>query len=173
MKIAVGKNYEGTSNPNHFTDGDYEFQIVNIESTKGRVKMTLATSDKRRAYKTFFLLDKDGKEQNERGIRELADFVTTAMQIEDEETEVEIEDCLGYYLICTIKNSSYEQTDPETGAVQTRSTYYINKPSRLDEFSDGTPSLIERKAKQAPVEKEEEETQEEELPFDPDAFFGK
>ena len=171
MKITVGKSYEGCSDDFFIPDGEHEFQIVDIRSTKGRVNMTLVTSDRKRAFKTFFLLDKKGK-QDDKAMRDLADFVTTALQVEDEEIEVEIEDALGYYIKATVKNSSYEREDGTKKA-----TYYLNRPKRCDGFSDGTESLLEefesrrakRLARQAAEAEAEgtEETEAEETTAEP------
>ena len=60
MKINVGTKYEGGSSV-RVEDGDYEVQITDIQSTKGRVNMTFTTSKNQKVYKTFFLLEKDGK----------------------------------------------------------------------------------------------------------------
>ena len=159
MKITVGKAYEGGSNFNRLADGTYVFQIVNIEQTKGRVNMQFITSGKQSVFKTFWLLDKDGK-QSERGMSELADFVTTAMQIEDDECQVDIGDALGCYLQADIKNSTTTNKEGLTKAV-----VYVNRPARADGFPDGTGSLLEeiqgkrrarvQKKVEAPVEAEE------------------
>ena len=176
MKLTVGKAYEGASNEFKLEDGIYEFQIVNIETTAGRVNMTLVTSNRKRAFKTFFLREKDGSE-SERGYRELADFITTALQIEDQEVEVDIDTAIGSYLICNVRNSSYE----DANGVK-KSVMYINRPERLDCFSDGTESLLSefgRKKKgrvvEQPVEEEVEEevvaeTEEVEDPIDDETF---
>ena len=137
MKITVGKAYEGGSNFNKLPDGTYVFQIVNIEQTKGRVNMQFITSSKQSVYKTFFLIGKDGK-TSDRAMKELADFVTTAMQIEDDECQVDIGDALGCYVQAEIKNSSYK--NPE-GLM--KSVVYVNRPARADGFPDGTDSLLE------------------------------
>lgn len=159
MIIKAGKSYEGQSDNFRLADGTYEFQITKVDNTKGRVSMVLTTSTGKNVYKTFFLRDKDGKE-SDKNMAELADFVTTAMQIEDEEVEVDVKSCLGFYLICTIKNSSYETSD-ELGNPVTKKTYYVRRPERCNGFSDGRPPII----KEA-VREEEEEGEEVELPFD-------
>ena len=130
MKIVVGKAYEGASSM-RLKDGDYELRIDEVQSTKGRVNMTLTTSTGQKIYKTFFLLDKDGKTQNERGMRELADYVTTAMQIEEQETEVTVESCVGFYLLCYVKNGSYTKAD---GTI--RAVYNTYSPRRCKGFSE-------------------------------------
>ena len=150
MKIRVGKAYEGGSSI-RLKDGTYELQILKIESTRGRVNMTLSTSDGHNVYKTFFLLDKDGKKENERGMMELADYITTAMQIEEEEAEVKVESAVGCYLKCYVKNGSYEKTDGTEKKV-----YNLDSPERCSGFSDGTPSLL----------KESSDSDEEEGPED-------
>ena len=162
MKLTVGKAYEGASNEFKLEDDIHEFQIVNIETTAGRVNMTLVTSKRKRAFKTFFLREKDGSE-SERGYRELADFITTALQIEDQEVVVDIDTALGSYIMCSVRNSSYE--DPNGTK---KSVMYINRPERLDCFSDGTESLLSefgRKRKgrvvEQPVEEEVEDVEEE------------
>lgn len=157
MIIKAGKSYEGASDTFRLQDGTYEFQITKIDTTKGRVNMVLTTSTNKNVYKTFFLRDKDGKD-SEKGLTELADFVTTAMQIEDEEVEVDVNSCLGFYLICTIKNSTRETVD-ELGNPVSKKTYYINRPERCNGFSDGRPPII---SEPELAEKEEEA----ELPFD-------
>ena len=152
MKIHVGKAYEGRSG-NSFKDGDYELQIIKIEATRGRAKFTFATSGKRLLYKTFFLLAKDGKTENESAYRELADFVTTALQIEEEDVELDVRNAVGCYLTLTLKNSSYEKDGVK------QSTYWLNRPRRCDGFSDGTGSVIEEilsKNKKMAEEAEEE-----------------
>lgn len=163
MKIHVGKTYEGTSG-NNFKDGEYDLQIISVKATKGRVNMTLATSQKRFMYKTFFLLDKKNN-PNENAYRELSDFVTTAMQIEDEDIEVDIRKVVGYYVTCTLKNSVFEREDGSKKA-----TYYLNRPKRCDGFSDGTDSVIEeilsKNKKFARAEEEEEEEDNEEVAED-------
>lgn len=165
MIIKAGKNFEGASDNFRLTDGTYEFQITKVESTKGRVNMVLTTSSGKNVYKTFFLRDKKSGNESEKGMLELADFVTTAMQIEDEEVEVDVKSCLGFYLIATIKNSSYDTTD-ELGNPVTKKIYYINRPERCDGFSDGHPSFV----KVAEEESDESEEEVGELPFDtPDA----
>lgn len=140
MKITVGKAYEGSSS-NRLKDGDYELQITDIESTRGQVKMTLKASSGQSVRKTFFLLSKDGKEQNEKGMRELADYVTTAMQIEDEEVEVDVKDAVGYYVKCYIKNASYKKT--VDGVEVEKSIYNLYDVRRCNGFSDGTGSFVE------------------------------
>lgn len=153
MKIHVGKAYEGTSG-NAFKDGEYELQIVNIKATKGRVNMTFATSKKRLLYKTFFLLDKKGDE-NENAYIELADFVTTAVQIDEEDVELDIKNALGCYLKLTLRNSSYEKDGVK------QASYWLNKPKRCDGFSDGTGSVLEDiRSKNRRVEAEEVEEEE-------------
>lgn len=174
MKISVGKKVEGTSNSFYLPDGEYEFQIVQIACTKGRVNVTFVTSSKQRAYKTFFLLDKNG-DTNEKSYRELADFVTCALQIEDEEAEVDVEDALGYYVVAKYRNASYEKDGT------TYKTSYINNPKRCDGFSDGTGSLLEEfnkraartsaKKTKAEPEEEVEETVSEEKEESFDSFF--
>lgn len=141
MKVTVGKAYEGASDNFRLKDGTYEFQITDVSNTKGRVNMTLTTSSGKRVFKTFFLRDRDGKD-SEKGMIELADFITTAMQIEDEEVEVDVASCVGFYLKCTVKNGSYEKDD-EFGNPVVKKVYYINRPERCDGFSDGTPSFVE------------------------------
>lgn len=141
MKIKVGTNYEGASSY-RMEDGDYEVQITDIQSTKGRVNMTFTTSKNQHAYKTFFLLERDGKTVNERGMRELSDFVTTAMQIEDEEVEVDVKMALGFYLTVYIKNAKYNKKDEEGNEV-VKHVFNIYTPRRCDGFSDGTPSWIQ------------------------------
>ena len=155
MKIRVGKNYEGAS-VMRLEDGDYELQITDVQSTRGRVNMTLSTSTGQKVFKTFFLLGKDGKTQNERGLLELSDYITTAMQIEDEEAEVDVASVLGFYLLCYVKNGSYTKDD---GTV--KKVYNVYSPRRCDGFSDGTPSLIE-----LPGSEEEEEEIPEEVSLD-------
>lgn len=172
MKISVGKNYEGTSNSFYIPDGEYEFQILGCKTTKGSVNMTLGMSNKQRCFKRFFLLDKKGV-TNEKSMRELADFITTAMQIEEEDVEVDVNDCIGYYIRATIKNATYE--DKETGV--TKPTYYVNKPTRCNGFSDGTPSLMGKNqvAESTPEEVEEETVEVEEVEqtsMDFDSFFS-
>lgn len=137
MKITVGKSYEGTSGYSRLEDGTYLFQIVEIRQTKGRVDMTMITSNRQLCFKTFWLLDKQGK-TSDRGMRELADFITTALQIDDDETEVEIGDALGCYLKAEVRNSSYENSEGLTKAIQ-----YVNRPKRADGFEDGTESLLD------------------------------
>ena len=176
MKISVGKNYEGASSM-RLEDGDYEVQITSVEQTKGRVNMTLTTSKNQKVYKTFFLLEKDGKTKNERGMLELADYVTTAMQIEDDETEVDVKYVLGFYLVCYIKNSSYDKTD-ENGEKVTKKIYNVYSPRRCDGFSDGTPGLVEKKVRTAVDEEEEEyaepeEVEEDDLGGEPDDILAK
>lgn len=141
MKIKVGTNYEGASS-NRIEDGDYEVQITDIQSTKGRVNMTFTTAKKVNVYKTFFLLDKDGKSVNEKGMRELSDFVTTAMQIEDEEVEVDVKMALGFYLLVYVKNGKYDKIDEEGNKV-TKKVFNIYTPRRCNGFSDGTPSWVQ------------------------------
>ena len=166
MKINAGKKYEGASS-NRLEDGDYELQIIDVQTTKGRVNMTLATSKNQKVYKTFFLLERDGKTPNEKGLAELADYITTAMQIEDEEVEVTVEKVLGYYLLCYVKNGSYTKED---GTV--KKVYNVYSPRRCNGFSDGTDSFIEGDESDE-EEFDEEVTEEvtseetsEELPFD-------
>lgn len=166
MKINAGKKYEGASS-NRLEDGDYELQIIDVQTTKGRVNMTLATSKNQKVYKTFFLLDKDGKTSNEKGLAELADYITTAMQIDDEEVEVSVESALGYYLLCYVKNGSYSKED---GTV--KKVYNVYSPRRCNGFSDGTESFVEgvESGVEGTEEEEEEEVTSEEtseqLPFD-------
>ena len=105
MIINVGKKYEGASSI-RLEDGDYEVQITEVESTKGRTTMIFKTSNNVTIKKVFFLLEKDNKTVNERTMAALADYVTTAMQIEDMEVEVDTKDALGYYLVVYIKNGS-------------------------------------------------------------------
>lgn len=133
MKITVGKSYEGCSSM-RLTDGDYELKIDDIKSTKGRVNMTLVTATGTKIYKTFFLLEKDGKTQNERGMKELADYITTAMQIEEEETEVVVESAVGFYLLCYVKNAVY--TSKEDGSE--KRVYNVYSPRRCNGFSATT-----------------------------------
>lgn len=167
MKITVGTKYEGASS-NRMEDGDYELQIIEVSSTKGRVNMTLSTSDNRKVYKTFFLLERDGKTVNDKGMRELADYVTTAMQIEDEEIEVDVRNALGFYLICYVKNATYTKKDD--GSV--KHVYNVYSPRRCGGFSDGTPSLIEvAQYEEEPEEVEEEPTAE--VEGEPDDIFKK
>ena len=138
MIINVGKKYEGASSI-RLEDGDYELQITDVQSTKGRVNMTLTTSTGKEVYKTFFLLEKDGKTVNEKGMRELSDYVTTAMQIEDEEVQVDVKNALGFYLLCYVKNAQY--TKKETGEL--KKVYNVYSPRRCDGFSDGTESMYD------------------------------
>lgn len=165
MNISVGKKYEGGSSI-RLKDGDYELQIIDVSSTKGRVNMTLCTSKGQKVYKTFFLLEKDGKTKNERGMLELADYITTAMQIEDEEAEVNVESSIGFYLLCYVKNGSYPKEDGTEKKV-----YNVYSPRRCSGFSDGTGSFVEGVESEEEEEPEEvevatsEET-EEQLPFD-------
>lgn len=165
MKIKVGKAYEGGSEF-RLEDGDYEVQITEIESTKGRTTMIFKTSNNVSIKKVFFLLEKDNKTVNERTMAALADYVTTAMQIEDMEVEVDTKDALGYYLKVYIKNGSY--TSKEDG--QEKKIYNVYSPRRCDGFSDGTASFVPaNKIKSladaaSPVSEEEEE---DELPFEP------
>lgn len=153
MKIKVGKAYEGGSQF-RLEDGEYELQITDVQATKGRVNMTLTTSTGERIYKTFFLLDKDGKTQNARGMAELADYVTTAMQIEDMEVEVNVEQSLGCYLKCYVKNGEWKKDD---GTV--KKVYNTYSPQRCFGFSDGTASHV---AEEQPEDAEEEVASEEE-----------
>lgn len=155
MKIMAGKAYEGKSSI-RLEDGEYELQIIDVSATKGRVNMTLATSNNQKVFKTFFLLNKDGKTTNERGMRELADFVTTAMQIEDEEVEVKVESSLGFYLKCDVRNSSYEKDDGTK-----KNVYNVNRPQRCNGFSDGVGSLLENDEEEAEEVEEVEEVEEE------------
>lgn len=141
MKIRVGTKYEGMSS-GRLEDGDYELQIVDVQSTKGRVNMTFKTSTGKEVYKTFFLLDRDGKTVNEKGMRELSDYVTTAMQVNEEEVEVDVKNALGFYLLCYVKNAQY--TKKETGEV--KKVYNVYSPRRCDGFSDGTESLYDTSA---------------------------
>lgn len=138
FKVKVGKKVEGTSDSFFIPDGTYVFQIVGAESTAGRVKMDLIKSDKQHAYKTFFIKRGDGT-INDKAMRELGDFVTTAMQIEDEDCEVDVSDALGYYLQVTLRNSTYisKKDGLEHESVE------IHKPKRASGFPDGTPSLYE------------------------------
>lgn len=138
MIINVGKKYEGASSI-RLEDGDYELQITDVQSTKGRVNMTLTTSTGKEVYKTFFLLEKDGKTVNEKGMRELSDYVTTAMQIEDEEVQVDVKNALGFYLLCYVKNAEYKKKD--TGEL--KKVYNVYSPRRCDGFSDGTESMYD------------------------------
>ena len=140
MKINVGTKYEGGSSV-RVEDGDYEVQITDIQSTKGRVNMTFTTSKNQKVYKTFFLLEKDGKTVNDKGMRELADFVTTAMQIEDEEVEVDVKYALGFFLVIYVKNGSYKRTD-ENGNEVIKHVFNIYTPRRCNGFSDGTAPWI-------------------------------
>lgn len=161
MKVSVGTKYEGGSSM-RLKDGDYELQIIEVKSTRGRVNMTLSTSRGQKVYKTFFLLEKDGKTTNERGMLELADYITTAMQIEDEEAEVDVDSALGFYLKCYVKNGSYEKEDGTK-----KNVYNVYSPRRCSGFSDGTGSLLGDE----PEAMEEEEdvgepVAEGELPFD-------
>lgn len=152
MKITVGKAYEGASSF-RVEDGDYEVQITEVSSTKGRVNMTFTTSKNQKVYKTFFLLEKDGKTVNDRGMRDLADFVTTAMQIEDNEVEVDVKNALGFYLVVYVKNGSYKRTD-ENGKEAEKHVFNVYSPRRCDGFSDGTASWV---ATAAPNEEELED----------------
>ena len=169
MKITVGKSYEGKSDNFFIPDGDHEFQIVEVKQVKNRVNMTLVTSDGRRAFKTFFLLDKNGQ-PDDKNMRELADFITTAMQIDDDEAEVDIEDAVGYYIVATIKNKSVDREDGTK-----KSTYYLNRPKRCDGFSDGTGSRLEeyeekraeREARKAKEEAEQASAEEENVQTPP------
>lgn len=138
FKVKVGKKVEGTSDNFFIPDGTYVFQIVGAESTAGRVKMDLIKSDKQHAYKTFFIKSGDGT-INDKAMRELGDFVTTAMQIEDEDCEVDVSDALGYYVQATLRNSTYisKKDGLEHESVE------IHKPKRASGFPDGTPSLYE------------------------------
>lgn len=138
FKVKVGKKVEGTSNNFFIPDGTYVFQIVGAESTAGRVKMDLIKSDKQHAYKTFFIKSGDGT-VNDKAMRELGDFVTTAMQIEDEDCEVDVSDALGYYVQATLRNGTYisKKDGLEHESVE------IHKPKRANGFPDGTPSLYE------------------------------
>lgn len=169
MKIPVGTKYEGGSSM-RLKDGDYELQIIDVQATKGRVNMTLCTSKGQKVYKTFFLLEKDGKTTNERGMLELADYITTAMQIEDEEAEVSVESSIGFYLLCYVKNGSYPKEDGTEKKV-----YNLYSPRRCGGFSDGTPSFVEGVTSEAEEVEEEEpeevevatsEETDEQLPFD-------
>lgn len=164
MKIVVGTKYEGMSS-SRLEDGDYELQITDVQSTKGRVNMTFKTSSGKEVYKTFFLLDRDGKTVNEKGMRELSDYVTTAMQINEEEVEVDVNNALGFYLLCYVKNAQY--TKKETGEV--KKVYNVYSPRRCDGFSDGTGSCYDGSA--VSEDKEDEDTTAEvdensTLPFD-------
>lgn len=136
-KITVGKKFEGTSDAFRIDDGTYVFQIVSFETTPGRVKMELVTSERKFATKTFFMKKNDGT-INEIAKRELSDFVTTAMQIEDEEVSMDISESVGYYVQATLRNSSYKNKEGQTMA-----STEIHKPFRADGFPDGTPSLVE------------------------------
>lgn len=166
MKINAGTKFEGASS-NRLKDGDYELQIIDVQTTKGRVNMTLTTSKGQKVYKTFFLLEKDGKTTNERGMLELADYITTAMQIDDEEVEVDVDSALGFYLLCYIKNGSYPKEDGTEKKV-----YNVYSPRRCNGFSDGTESFVEgveSGVEETEEEEEEEVTSEEtseQLPFD-------
>lgn len=154
MIIHVGKSYEGTSG-NAFKDGDYDLQIIKIKSTKGRVNITFATSGKRFLYKTFFLLDKQGQ-QNENAYRELSDFITTAMQIDDEDVELDIRNAVGSYVTVTLRNTTFEKADGTKQA-----SYWLNRPKRCDGFSDGTGSVLEdimSKNRRMSEEEEEEDS---------------
>lgn len=135
MKIHVGTKYEGMSS-GRLEDGDYELKITDVQSTKGRVNMTFKTSTGREVYKTFFLLDRDGKTVNEKGMRELSDYVTTAMQVNEEDVEVDVKNALGFYLLCYVKNAQYTKKD--TGEV--KKVYNVYSPRRCDGFSDDTGS---------------------------------
>lgn len=149
MKIHVGKAYEGTSG-NSFKDGEYDLQIVKIKATKGRVTITFSTSQKRLLYKTFFLLAKDGTE-NENAYRELADFVTTAVQVEDEDVELDIRSALGCYITLTLRNTTYEKDGVK------QASYWLNKPKRCNGFSDGTGSVYEEVSKNKKFANDEDE----------------
>lgn len=155
MKITVGKAYEGASS-NWLEDGDYELQITEVESTKGRVKLTMATSTGFKVSKMFFLLEKDGKTPNEKGMRELADYITTAMQIEDEQVEVDTDNAIGFYLLCYVKKGSYKKIDEEGKEVEKR-VYNVYSPRRCNGFSNGSESQVE-----------EEPQEEDSLPFNTD-----
>ena len=137
MKITTGKKYEGASQFSRLEDGIYVFQIVDVKQTKGKVEMQLITADKKYCFKSFWLIDKNGK-PSDRGMSELADFVTTALQIEDDEIEVDIEDVLGHYIQAEVKNSSYTNEEGLTKSVQ-----YVNRPARAECFPNGKPSLYE------------------------------
>lgn len=154
MKITVGKSYEGTSGFSRIKDGTYVFQIIEIKQTKGRVDLTMVNSQKQLCFKTFWLLDKQGK-TSDRGMRELADFITTALQIDDEETEVEIGDALGCYLQAEVKNGSYENAEGLTKSVQ-----YVNRPKRANGFTDGTGSLLEEMQSRRKAKREREQASE-------------
>lgn len=160
MKITVGKAYEGASSQ-RLEDGDYELQITEITSTKGRVNMTLTTSTNQHVYKTFFLLEKDSKTPNERGMRELADYITTAMQIEEEQVQVDTDSALGFYLLCYVKNGSY-QKETESGEKVEKRVYNVYSPRRCSGFSDGTPSFVAG----APSYVAQEAEDDVQLPFD-------
>lgn len=135
MKIRVGTKYEGKSS-DRLEDGDYELKITDIQSTKGRVNMTFETSTGKEVYKTFFLLDRDGKTVNEKGMRELSDYVTTAMQVNEEDVEVDVKNALGFYLLCYVKNAQYTKKD--TGEV--KKVYNVYSPRRCNGFSDDAES---------------------------------
>lgn len=168
FKVKVGRSIEGTSDNFFIPDGTYTFQIVGVESTAGRVKMDLVKSDKQHAFKTFFLKRKDDGTVNEKAMRELGDFVTTAMQIEDEDFEVDVTDALGYYVTATLRNSKYisEKDGLEHDSVE------IHKPKRANGFPDGTPSLYEeilakRAAKKGKVQPVVQEEVQEEIEDEP------
>ena len=164
MKIKVGKAYEGGSQF-RLEDGDYEVQITDVESTKGRATITFSTANGVKMKKIFFLLEKDGKTVNDRGMAELADYITTAMQIEDMEVEVNAEDCKGYYLLVYVKNKDY--ISKEDGS--TKKVYNVYSPRRCNGFTDGA----------APMEEEPEVVGDEvdepvaEIEGEPDDIFKK
>lgn len=137
MKINVGTKYEGKSNDFALPDGLYVLQIISIETTAGRVNMVLATAKKRFVYKTFYMKDKNGK-PSEKGLRELSDFITTAMQVEEPDVEVEITDALGLYIECELKNSSFVNASGVK-----KSVVYLNKPKRANGFDDDMPSVFD------------------------------
>jgi len=156
MIINGGKKYEGKSSNYYLADGIYNLQIVEIEEEATRVKMTLVTSSNKRVYKSFFLNTKDG-EPNTRALAELSDFVTTALQIDDEEATIDLMDALGAYVQCSVRNGSYTNS---SGVV--KPAVFCDKPRRIDGFEDGKPSLLEkyqkgRKSRNRPSAKKVEE----------------
>lgn len=169
MIINGGTKYEGKSSNYYLEDGIYNLQIVEIEEEATLVRMTLVTSSNKRVFKRFYLTTKDG-ETNTRALAELSDFVTTALQIDDEEATIELMDALGCYVQCSIRNGSYKDANGVAKPIT-----YCDKPHRIDGFEDDKPSLLAkyqkgRKAKNRPaakasvkkVEEQVEEVEEEE-----------
>lgn len=139
MKIRAGKKYEGGSNNNIVPDGTYDFLILDVvsDADKGRVKMTLAIPSGRYVFKDFYIKKKDG-ERNPIGMSELSDFITTALCLEDEDCEVEVEDSVGYFFTGTIKNSTYKN---DSGEIKPK--MYLNNPRRCEGF-DGAQAIMDK-----------------------------